>query len=136
MQVPVSAAEHLVDGPPDDRSEHCESRFDLNIVSNDAAARIIEQGAFVPPDTVQPSRRGLTEATLVRQGDQFNSMAVHWDDAEQQLPKYLRLRMPWFGIEVCAVGWVSHPNERRNLAVHATDRARRRPDLCAVGPHR
>ena len=41
MQIPVSAAEHLADCPRDDRSEHSESRFDLKVVVNDAATRII-----------------------------------------------------------------------------------------------
>src|SRR5205085_5211243 len=88
-QIPVSAAEHLADGPLDNRSEHSESWFDLHVVPDDAAATgVVQQGAFVPPDTVPPTGRGLTKATRVRQGDQLDAMAVDRDEAEQQLPKH------------------------------------------------
>jgi hypothetical protein len=80
--MPVSAAEHPADCPPNDRSGHSESWFDFYRVTHDAATGIVQQGAFVPPDTVPPTGRGLTEATPVRQRDQLNSVAVDWDDSE------------------------------------------------------
>ena len=55
-QMLVSALEHSVDGRPDDRISYCETRFDLYVVAEDAAIGIVQQGAFVPPDTVPPTR--------------------------------------------------------------------------------
>ena len=78
----MSLAEHPVDCPPKDRIGHSESWFDFYGVTHDAARGIVQQGAFVPPDTVPPSARGLTEATPVRQRDQLNSVAVDWDESE------------------------------------------------------
>jgi hypothetical protein len=48
----VSALEHPPDRPRDDRIGHPESRFDLHVVADDAAIRVVKQGAFVPPDAV------------------------------------------------------------------------------------
>lgn len=55
-QMPVSALEHSLDCPRDDRIGHSESRFHLYVVADDAAIGIVQQGAFVPPDAVPPSR--------------------------------------------------------------------------------
>ena len=78
----MSLAEHPADRPLNDRSKHSEPWFDFYGVTHDAATGIVQQGAFVPPDTVPPTGRGLTEATPVRQRDQLNSVAVDWDDSE------------------------------------------------------
>jgi hypothetical protein len=55
-QVLVSAAKHLADGELNDRSGHAESRFDLHVVADDAAATgMVKQAALVPPDPVRPT---------------------------------------------------------------------------------
>ena len=128
--MPVSAAEHPADGELNDRISHPESWFDLDIVADHAAAtRVVQQGAFVSPDTVPPTGGGLTKAALVGQGDQLNAMTVDRDEAEQQLPKHWSTDPPRFGIEVRAVRWVGHPDERRKLPVHATYGGHRCPNL-------
>jgi len=100
-QIPVSAAEHPADGELNDRIERPESWFDLHVVADHAAAtRVVQQGAFVSPDTVPPAGRGLTKAALVGQGDQVNAMTVDRDEAEQQLPKHWSTYPPRFGVEV------------------------------------
>src|SRR4051812_12896653 len=113
----VPALEHSAHCPRDDRVGHSESRFDLDVVADDAATGSIEQGAFVPPDAVPPTRRGLTKATPVRKSDQCNAVAVDWDEPEQQLPQHRRTHLPLFGIEARTVRRVGHPNERRDLPV-------------------
>ena len=51
----MSMAERPADRPRNDRIEHSESRLDFYRVAHDAAAGIVQQGAFVPPDAVPPS---------------------------------------------------------------------------------
>jgi len=119
--VLVSAAERPADGELDDRIGHPESWFDLHVVADNAAAtRMVQQGAFVSPDTVPPTRGGLTKAALVGQGDELDAMTVDRDEAEEQLPKHRRTYPPRFRVEVRTVCRVGHPDERRNLPVHAT----------------
>jgi hypothetical protein len=127
--MPMSALEHSADCPPNDRIGHSESRFNLYVVADDAVAGIVEQGAFVPPDTVPPTGRGLTKATPVWQSDQFNAVAVDGNEAQPKLPKDGSTDLPRFGIEARTVGWVSHANERRDLPVDATHGRHRRPNL-------
>jgi hypothetical protein len=129
MQRPMSLAEHPPDCPLNDRSEYSESWFDFYRVAHDAAAGIVQQGAFVPPDTVPPTGRGLTEATPVRQRDQLNSVAIDWDDSEEQLPTHWRAYSPRFGVEGRTVRGVSQPDERRELPIDAADRRHRSPHL-------
>ena len=128
-QPPMSTAEVRVHRPPHDRSEQSEPVLDFYGVAHDAATGIVQQGAFVPPDTVPPTGRGLTEATPVREGDQFNSVAVDWDDPEEQLPKHWGARLPRLGVEGRTVSRVGHPDERRELPVDATDGRDGRPNL-------
>jgi len=125
----MSALEHSADGPPDDRIGHSESRFDLYVVADDAAARIVEQCSFVPPDAVPPTGRGFAKATPVWQSHQLNAVAVDGDEAQPKLPKYGSIALPRFGIEARTVGWVSHANERRDLPVDSTNGRHRRPNL-------
>jgi hypothetical protein len=130
MQMPMSAAEHLANCPADEGSGHSPPWFDFHVVVEDAAAlRIVEQGAFVSPDTVPPTGGGLTKAGLVGQGDQVNAMTVDRDEAKQQLPKHRSTYPPRFGVEVRTVRWVGHPDEGRKFPVHAADGGHRRPDL-------
>ncbi|MDQ1382282.1 MAG: hypothetical protein QOJ71_3001 [Actinomycetota bacterium] len=97
----VSAAEHPADGELNDRIQRPESWFDLHVVADHAAAtRVVQEGAFVSPDTVLPTGGGLTKAALVGQGDQLNVMTVDRDEAEQQLPKHRSTCPPRFSIEV------------------------------------
>src|SRR4051794_5529142 len=136
LERPMSTAEHATDRPRNDRIEQSEARVDLYRVSYDAAGRIVEQGPFVPPDAVPPSRRRLTEATAIRQRDQLDPVAVDGDDSEQQLPTNRSAVAPQFGVERRATGRVRHPDERCDLAVDARDRRHRGPYVRAVGPHR
>jgi len=129
LQRPMSPAEHPADCPPFDRIEHAESMFEFYRVAHDAAAGIVLQGAFVPPDTVRPTGRGLTEATSVRQRDQFYSVAIDWDDSEEQLPTDWSAYSPRFGVEGRTVRGVGHPDERRELPVDAADGRHRSPHL-------
>lgn len=129
LQRPMSLAEHPADCPPFDRIEHAESMFDFYRVAHDAAAGIVQQGAFVPPDTVPPTGRGLTEATPVRQRDQFYSVAIDWDDSEEQLPTDWRAYPPRFCVEGRTVRGVGHPDERRDLPIDAADCRHRSPHL-------
>jgi hypothetical protein len=55
-QVLVSALEHSAHCPADDRIGYSESRFDVYVVADDAAIGIVQQGTFVPPDAVPPTR--------------------------------------------------------------------------------
>lgn len=125
----MSLAEHPVDCPPDNRSGHSESWFDFYRVPHDAATGIVQQGAFVPPDPVPPTGRGLTEATPVRLSDQLNAVAIDWDDSEHQLPTHWSAYPPRFGVERRTVRRVGHPDERRELPIHATDGRHRSPHL-------
>ena len=83
----------------------------------------------MPPDAVPPTGRGLTEATALRERDQFNSVAIDRDDSEHQLPTHRGAHPPRFGVERRTVRWVGHPDEGRKLPVHATHGGHRRPDL-------
>ena len=103
--------------------------FDSDRVANDTAAGIVQECAFVPPDTVPPTGRGLTEATSVRQGDQLYSVAIDWDDSEEQLPSYWRVQSPRFSVEGRTARGVGHPDERRELPIDAADRRHRSPHL-------
>lgn len=125
----MSLAEHPADCPLFDRIEHAESMFDFYRVAHDAAAGIVQQGAFVPPDTVPPTGRRLTEATPVRERDQFYPVAIDWDDSEEQLPTYWRAQSPRFSVEGRTVRGVGHPDERRDLPIDAADRRHRSPNL-------
>ena len=129
LQRPMSPAEHPADCPPFDRIEHAESMFEFYRVAHDAAAGIVQQCAFVPPDTVPPTGRGLTEATPIRQRDQFYSVAIDWDDSEEQLPTDWSAYSPRFGVEGRTVRGVGHPDERRELPVDAADGRHRSPHL-------
>jgi hypothetical protein len=82
LQRSMSLAEHPADCPPFDRIEHAESMFGFYRVAHDAAAGNVQQGAFVPPDTVPPTGRRFSEAAPVRQRDQLDSVAVDGDDSE------------------------------------------------------
>ncbi len=109
----MSAAEHPADGELNDRIGHPESWFDLHIVADRAAAtRVVQQGAFVSPDTVPPSGGGLTKAALVGQGDELNAVAVDGDDPEQHLPKHWSADPPRFVVEMRTIRWVGHTHER------------------------
>lgn len=55
-QMLVSALEHSPYCPADDRIGYSESRFDVYVVADDAAIGIVQQGAFVRPDAVPPTR--------------------------------------------------------------------------------
>jgi hypothetical protein len=125
----MSTAEHRVHCPPHDRSEQSEPGLDFYGVAHDATTGIVEESSFVPPDTVPPSGRGLTEATPVREGDQINSVAVDWDDPEKQLPKDWGLCLPRLGVEGRTVSRIGHPDERRELPIDATYGRDSRPNL-------
>jgi len=61
----MSAVEHLADCTRDDRSGHSEPWFDRHGVMNDAAERIVQQGAFMPPDALLPAGGRLAIATPI-----------------------------------------------------------------------
>ena len=130
----VSALEHSADRPRDDRIGYAESRLDAYIVAHDAATGIVQQRAFVPPDAVPPTRGGLTKASPVWQGDEFNAVAVDWNEAQPELPKHRSAGLPEFGIEARTVSWVSIAKERRNLLVDASYGRHRRPNFLAARP--
>ena len=129
LQRPMSLAERPADCPRFHRIEHAESVFDVYRVAHDAAAGIVQQGAFVPPDPVPPTGRGLNEATLVRPCDELYAVAIDRDHAEEQLPRYERAHSPRFGVEGRAVRGVGHPDERRDLPIDAAYRRHRSPHL-------
>ena len=95
----MSATERPADRPPHDGISHAEPWFDLHGVTHDAAIGSIEQCAFVPPDTVIPTRRRFAVAVLVRQGHHLNPVAVDWDDSEEQLPMDWSANPPRLGVE-------------------------------------
>jgi hypothetical protein len=73
---------------------------------------VVQQGAFVSPNTVPPTGGGLAKATLVGQGDELDSVAVDGDDAEQHLPKHWSADAPRFVVEMRTIRRVGHADER------------------------
>jgi hypothetical protein len=126
-QMLVSALEHSAHCPADDRIGYSESRLDVYVVADDAAIGIVQQGAFVPPDTVPPTRGGFTKASPIWQGDEFNAVAVDWNEPQPKLPKHGSAYPPRFGVEWRTARWVGHPHEWCDLPVDATDGRHRSP---------
>jgi len=128
-QMLVSAFEHSADRPREDRIGYSESRFDPDVVADDAAVGSVQQGAFVPPDAVPPTRRGFTKASPVRQRNQFDAVAVDGKETHPELPQDRRTGLPGVGIEARTVRRVGIAKERRDFLIDATHGRHRRPHI-------
>ena len=63
----------------------------------------------------------------------LDAVTIDRDDAEEQLPTDRSACPPRLGVEGRTVCRVGHSDERRKLAVRASDGRQRRPDLRAAG---